>query len=86
MEWLVAVGRVDTEFLSNPAQFLSNPDSRIQPGWAYGIVRAKNQSEAYDAGLDLWDRGLLNPDFRFGCGTFTHPIRRHALICAGSTR
>ena len=24
------------------------------------------------------------PDFRFGCGTFAHPIRRHALICAGS--
>jgi hypothetical protein len=23
---------------------------------------------------------LLNPDFRFGCGTFTHPISRHALI------
>jgi hypothetical protein len=27
---------------------------------------------------------LFNPDFRFGCGTFAHPIRRHALICAGS--
>jgi hypothetical protein len=26
----------------------------------------------------------INPDFRFGCGTFAHPIRRHALICAGS--
>lgn len=26
-----------------------------------------------------------NPDFRFGCGTFTHPIRRHALMCAGSS-
>jgi hypothetical protein len=26
----------------------------------------------------------MNPDFRFGCGTFAHPIRRHALICAGS--
>jgi hypothetical protein len=26
----------------------------------------------------------LSPDFRFGCGTFAHPIRRHALICAGS--
>jgi hypothetical protein len=24
------------------------------------------------------------PDFRFGRGTFTHPISRHALIFAGS--
>ena len=28
----------------------------------------------------------LDPDFRFGCGTFTHPISRHALISAGSAR
>jgi hypothetical protein len=28
----------------------------------------------------------FNPDFRFDCGTFTHPISRHALICAGSMR
>ena len=26
----------------------------------------------------------IGPDFRFGCGTFAHPISRHALICAGS--
>ena len=28
----------------------------------------------------------LNPDFRFDCGTFAHPISRHALIFAGSAR
>ena len=27
---------------------------------------------------------LLDSDFRFGYGTFTHPSSRHALICAGS--
>ena len=28
----------------------------------------------------------LTPDFRFGCGTFGHPISRHALIVAGFQR
>ena len=28
----------------------------------------------------------LFPDFRFDCGTFAHPISRHALIFAGSAR
>lgn len=31
-------------------------------------------------------RPCLHPDFRFGCGTFTHPSSRHALISAGSAR
>ena len=29
---------------------------------------------------------LVGPDFRFDCGTFAHPISRHALIFAGSAR
>jgi len=28
----------------------------------------------------------LHPDFRFGYGTFSHPISRHTLISAGSAR
>ena len=28
----------------------------------------------------------LDPDFRFDCGTFGHPISRHALIVTGVAR
>ena len=59
MQWMVAVCRVGSGFLSNPPEFLANPDSRIQPSWAYGVVRAANKDLADDACLKAWDEGRL---------------------------
>ena len=59
MEWLVVAGRISAGFLANPEEFLSKPGQRIQPGWAYGLVEAANEDEAYDRGLDAWGKGLL---------------------------
>ena len=58
-KWVVALSRVSASFLSNPAEFLSNPDRRIQPSWACGIVEAADESAAYDAGEDAWYSGLI---------------------------
>jgi hypothetical protein len=56
-------------------------DFNLAPG-ASEISGPNGMTAAY---VDLWTEAV-NLDFRFGCGTFTHPISRHALICAGSTR
>ena len=40
---------------------------------------------AASAALEEQNRAL-DPDCRFGCGTFGHPISRHALIVAGFQR
>ena len=55
MTWLVAVCCVKPEPLSNPAEFLASPGSRIQPNWVCGVVEAENEHEAYDKGFDAWD-------------------------------
>ena len=53
------------------------------------IVRHRAGTHEEDEGRGQ-SAGLLNdglhPDFRFDCGTFAHPISRHALIFAGSAR
>ena len=53
----------------------------------YGSTINANLSPATDMGSmvrALSELLSLNPDFRFGYGTFTHPSSRHALIVAGS--
>jgi hypothetical protein len=52
------------------------------------IAQEPAQSEQEQDELVTYEEQVVvtasSPDFRFGCGTFAHPIRRHALICAGS--
>jgi hypothetical protein len=59
VKWMVAVCCVSSDFLSKPAKFLSNPSSRKPTNWACGVVRAKNESEAYEVGLTAWEKGQL---------------------------
>ena len=59
-DWLVAVGAYADGIWSKPAEFISNPESRIQPTWVFGVVQAATRSESYDAGLTAWEKGLQN--------------------------
>jgi hypothetical protein len=60
MKWLVAVCCANRSFLNDPLRFLAEPSTRTQPRWACGLVTAANREEAFDAGIDAWDAGLLS--------------------------
>ena len=51
-----------------------------------GCIEAQGQDDGSWLRIDEEVHRAFNPDFRFGCGTFSHPISRHALIFAGSAR
>jgi hypothetical protein len=59
MKWLVAVCKVQGGFLSNPGEFMSHPEKRAQPGWAWGIVEAEDEYRAYYAGEEAFSKGTL---------------------------
>lgn len=59
MKWLVAVCCVRAKFLADPARFLAEPSSRVQPTWSCGVVTAASREEAFEAGMKAWDQGAL---------------------------
>lgn len=58
-DWLTVAISIRPDFLSNAAEFIANGGADFRPSFAYGVVRAKNESEAYCHGADAWGRGLL---------------------------
>ena len=48
------------------------------------VLIENGRISAIGNGLSAEGAEVIDPDFRFGYGTFTHPSSRHALIVAGS--
>lgn len=60
MKWLVAAGCYRKEVLTDPSAFCAGDSHRPQPHWAWGVVEADSESEAFDRGLEAFDKGALN--------------------------
>jgi len=58
-QWLVVAACASYGWMSRPEDFLRNPDERVPPRWAHGIVKAETEQAAYDVCLQEFDAGRL---------------------------
>ena len=60
-KWFVAVCCFDPKCLEDPLEFISNPSTRRQPTWLFGIVEAIDRNQAFTFAEIAFEKDELTP-------------------------